>query len=183
MMRAWLLSCVLFLLGCVDPTTIDPSYTAPITPTHPEIVYLGDSLCDKTYNFDYTAQERIGITSICKSRRLLVQVTPAMLYAQDQYEVVLVALGTNDGAKHVGIESYTARLQQFLDYDDATYYCVLPYTTNNIDRTAYRNAMQETCTNTIDPGELPVYLINDGVHWSADDHIRFAPYLANELGI
>ncbi len=178
-MKKFILASCIFLCGCVDPVTVDPSFTNPIPITYDNVVYVGDSNCDALYNYDYTAAELAGINHICKARRQLLQVTPNQLYGINQYDVVFLALGNNDASKHNPIESYRTRLLEFIAYDDANYVCVIPHRTDNIDVSEYRSVMNEECPNVIDPITYNVGLQSDGLHWTSEGHSVFSSVIVD----
>lgn len=162
---------LVFLVSCNGMTRDDfnISFTNPLPTTHPETLILGDSICDKSYNTEYTAAELSGFTIDCEAQRRLSQHGPSRYYEKNQYEKVIIQLGVNDALRSEPVSDYRSRLIEFLNYDDAEYWCVAPLNKDD-DIEAYRQVIFSECTNTIDPS-LYNLSTEDGIHWSGADHI------------
>ena len=166
----------LLLTGCVAPPieSYDPSYTDPLPITNPETMVVGDSLCDSDYNLEYTWPELNGFHYDCKFNRKMTYRLPSHFYEPNEFENVVLALGVNDAGRGVPIEEYRTRLLDYLTYDDAEYWCILPYTRHEkVDAEPYRQVMLSECVNTFDPSTLPLVL-SDVVHYTAGDSAMIA---------
>jgi hypothetical protein len=157
------LAALLLLVGCV-PAEV------PAT-THPDVFYVGDSLCAQTFDtWGKTAQEIAGIQTRCVGGRKLMDIK-----GLPDGRIVFLGLVTND-CNRTPIDDYRYKLQTMLLTTDAKVYCVLP---TNLIRgescAAWGQVMTEECTDTINPhdyGVLP--RAKDGYHWNPVDHRNFS---------
>jgi len=164
---------ILLLQGCI----VD-NYNYDIK--HQDVLYVGDSLCYKAFdtdtgidgiyeNEDYqrTAQAMTGIKSNCVPGRKLMDITSIQ-----SNRIVFLALGTNDVGK-TNINDFRARYQDLVYNTEADImYCVLPAKKiGNKDSSEYRQVIEETCANVINPADYGVkFRAKDGVHMTELDH-------------
>lgn len=174
MIRALLL--LIALAGCMPVAPPAPVVVPPVT--HPDVVYVGDSLCASTYDwYGLTAQQIAGIVSDCVAGRSLMDIT-----SLPDVRIVFLGLVTNSCKFHT-VDEYRYKLQTLLTSTNARVYCVLP---TNIVRgescESWAQVMREECTDTINPhdyGVLP--RAKDGLHWNPIDHKGFASALTSRI--
>jgi len=164
----------LLLQGCI----VD-NYNYELT--HPDIMYVGDSLCYKVFdtdtgidsvyeNEDYqkTAQAMLGIASNCVPGRRSTDLTEL----PKGKRITILALATND----VGRTDINVFADKYADLvynsDSDIVYCVLPNAfIGNKSSEEYREVISGICANIIDPNEYGVtFRANDGVHMTEIDH-------------
>jgi hypothetical protein len=178
----------LFLTGCISQ-----EYDYKVI--HPDVMYVGDSLCYKVWdtkedinhiyeNEDYkkTAQAMTGIRTNCVPGRKSTDITEIPDYGKP-WGILFIALGTNDVRK-TEIDDF--RLQyQFLVYNANAdiIYCVLPNKrVNGIDAEPYRQVILDTCANVIDPLDYGVkFKAKDTVHMTKTDHKLWARAINQRL--
>ena len=164
----------LLLQGCIVDNY---NYTV----THPDIIYVGDSLCYKVFdtdtgidrlyeNEDYqkTAQALTGIVSNCIPGRRATDLTEL----PKGYRITFLALVTNDVLR-TDIDVFRAKYQELVyNNDSEILYCVLPDDViSGKDSSEYRQVIEETCANTIDPTDYGVkFRAKDTVHMNELDH-------------
>jgi hypothetical protein len=148
--------------------------------THPDVMYVGDSLCYKVWdtdsgidgvykNEDYlkTAEREAGIVIDCVPGRKATDIEALPERSNGEpWRVIFVALGTNDVGK-TDIDEFRLQYQILIDNADyETLYCVLPnIRIKGKDAKPYRQVILETCSNVIDP-------LDHGVRFRAKDTVH-----------
>lgn len=141
--------------------------------THPEILYIGDSLCEATH--DGLAPSLTSFSRIakdCKGGRKSIEYSAL----PENKKVIFYALGTND--KTTPIDVYRNDLQKKLQQSNAKkIFCILPDNKDDANIET-RKAMVEICPTTIEPREHGyLFSAKDGIHGTAKDHARFGKWL------
>lgn len=181
MINAYMNKTTLVLLATLHGCTVDLSVTQPIPVTQGDTFWLGDSLCDPTFpgNTSYVSPQWAGIPFNCLTSRRLVDIHPEDLYAKNKFNKVVINLGTNDASEAHNpklLKAYGERLDEFLNYDDAEYTCVLPNIIGSDREDAIRATLQTKCSNTVDPRILGVEVSWDGVHTTPAGQITLGNY-------
>lgn len=142
---------------------------------HPEVVYIGDSLCEGTHDGQGPALVQIaGVWKDCVGGRSSLQY--GALPAGKQ--IIFYALGANDAMGNIAFGVYRDDLQKKISESDAArIICVMPDSRKK-ETAVVRQAMQEVCAETIDPREHGyLFSAKDGIHGSVDDHRRYGEWL------
>ena len=166
---------VLLVSGCIPKTII----TEPDIINYEGVLYIGDSICNFSTDGGKTAQQIVGIERNCRNGRRLTQYSSPL---PSSYELIFLALGTNDTRHGTNSQTYGQLLEEKISNSSATVYCVLPITSGDHDSTPYRDKMFLNCENTIDPLNWGV-TFNGDIHWSDQQHINFAQAIYNVLDI
>lgn len=141
---------------------------------HPQVLYIGDSLCEGTHD-----GEGLALTQIASIARDCIGGRKSVDYGDlpQGKTIIFYALGTNDmGAVEPAV--YADDLQRKLQASDARWLvCVLP-DPHKPGAEPYRLAMQARCPQTIEPREHGYWFsAADGIHGNVDDHRRFGEWL------
>lgn len=135
---------------------------------YPKVIYYGDSLCAVTFSPGQLATTKVGIVKDCVPGRKITEVERL----SNSYELIFLALTSNDVLKDTPIEEYSLHLNQLLMSTDSTVICVLPVIFEHDDSSAYRAEMMNQCSYLIDPqpecGVGPRFM--DDIHYTAKDH-------------
>ena len=175
MKNTFLFIIVFIICGCVPKTTL----IEPDIINYEGVLYIGDSLCNLSTGGGPTAQQIVGIERDCRNGRRLTQYTPPL---PSGYELIFLALATNDVRHGTHPETYGQLLEDKISNSSATVYCVLPITTGDHDSAPYREQMTLKCTNIIDPLDWGV-VFNGTIHWGDQEHINFSQALYHVLDL
>lgn len=150
------------------------------TVTHPDVLYIGDSLCTFIYD-SYEGTHFVDIAGIADDCHGGRKASGYPYNPGSQYSIIFIALGTNDVGS-TSLQNFRAIYQSFINITPSTttLYCVLPQsgTVRGISSDAYIDIIKSLCTNTIDPEEHGVGpASSDHLHWNINDHAAFGEFL------
>jgi len=148
---------------------------------HPDIIYVGDSLCLKVFDTDTgikdiyekeaykkTAQAMLGIVSNCVPGRKIIDLQSL----PKGYKTTILALGSND-VGHTEINVFAEKYSNLVyNSDSEVLYCVLP-AKKVLGKSSeeYREVIRGICANVIEPEQYGIkFRAKDTAHMNEFDH-------------
>lgn len=150
MNKLWMIA-LLAIVGCSEQAN------EPVQ----KVLYVADSLGG--YREELNGPrfwETLGIECDCVNGRSLEDYGDI----PEGYDIVFLALGTNDALESRDIDAFTLDLMQTVDYADTRVICVKPMDTI-VPAHEYREAMDLACDETLYPPGFGIYPDDpDGIH-------------------